>query len=61
MEFMENEDARAVIKNKLRLRREAKLAKKNAGTQELPDEQSETTPDTEIEITTEERKDEHGE
>ena len=50
-----------LIKNKLRLRKEAKLAKKNAGTQELPDEQSETTADTEIEITTEERKDEHGE
>jgi hypothetical protein len=50
-----------LIKNKLRLRKEAKLAKKNADAQELPDEQNETTADTEIEITTEERKDEHGE
>ena len=50
-----------LIKNKRRLRREAKLAKKNAGAEPLPDEQSETTADIEIEITTDERKDEHGE
>ena len=50
-----------LIKNKLRLRREAKLAKKSADAEQLPDEQSETTADTEIEITTDERKDEHGE
>ena len=61
MEFMENEDTRAVIKNKLRLRREAKLAKKNADSEQVPDEQSETTADIEIENTTDERKDEHGE
>ena len=50
-----------LIKNKLRLRREAKLAKKSADAEQAPEEQSETTADTEIEITTDERKDEHGE
>ena len=50
-----------LIKNRLRLRKEAKLSKKNADAEQLPDEQSETTADTEIEITTDERKDEHGE
>lgn len=51
-----------LIKNKLRLRKEAKLAKKNAGAQELPDEQRETTAAIDLEITkSEERKDEHGE
>ena len=50
-----------LIKNKLRLRKEAKLAKKNGKTA-AADEQSETTDDTQIENEkSEERNDEHGE
>ena len=51
-----------LIKNKLRLRREAKLAKKNGGQTPKPDEPSETTTEIDIEITkSEERNDAHGE
>ena len=50
-----------LIKNKLRLRREAKLAKQN-GTESVIDKQSETTPDIEIQKEkSEERNDSHGE
>lgn len=50
-----------LIKNKLRLRREAKLAKQN-GTEPVVEKQSETTPDIEIQKEkSEERNDSHGE
>ena len=50
-----------LIKNKLRLRKEAKLAKQN-GTEPVIEEQSETTPDIEIQKEkSEERNDSHGE
>ena len=50
-----------LIKNKLRLRKEARLAKKNGGAA-ADDEQSETNTAIELEISrSEERKDEHGE
>ena len=50
-----------LIKNKLRLRREAKLAKK-AGDENPDDEQSNNTTEIDIEITkSEERNDSHGE
>lgn len=51
-----------LIKNKLRLRREAKLAKRTGGAELGPDEQSETTTEIDIEIKkSEERNDSHGE
>ena len=51
-----------LIKNKLRLRREAKLAGKTGGKGTVPDEESETTTQIEIEIEkSEERNDSHGE
>ena len=52
-----------LLKNKLRLRKEAKLARKNGAAEEPgPDERSETNAEIELEITkSEERNDEHGE
>lgn len=50
-----------LIRHKRRLRREAKLAAKNGGDGLNPEEQSDTTPEIEIEITkSEERNDLHG-
>lgn len=50
-----------LIKNKRRLRREAKLAAKNGGADSAPGEQEEPATQVDIEITkSEERNDEHG-